>query len=67
VANLYAAAGPQPVVNLARAGGKVWLAWLQGTLLQANSVKGPWVTNSAASPLLLAPSAAKQFYRLQVQ
>ena len=67
VQNLYQAAGPKPVLNIARSGAKLWLAWAQGTLLEANAITGPWMTNSASSPYLVTPSAAKHFYRVQVQ
>lgn len=46
------------------------LEWSQGTLLEATSVKGPWVTNSAAfSPFTLSPQPGvpQKYYRVQVQ
>ena len=47
--------------------GQFQLEWSQGTLLQAPTLKGPWTTNSNASPYLVEPAAAKMFYRVQLQ
>ena len=44
---------PNPVLN-----------WLNGTLLEATNLLGPWVTNSAASPYTVVPTNAQQFFRL---
>jgi len=67
VLNLYQAAAPHPFLNIAWAGvNQLQLTWAQGTLLQADAITGPWTTNSASSPYLVSPSAAKRFYRVQV-
>jgi hypothetical protein len=47
-------------------GTSLSLSWPQGQLLQATKVTGPWVTNGAASPLVLTPSAPEEFFRVQV-
>lgn len=47
--------------------GMLKLEWLGGTLLQATNVAGPWTTNPATSPYLVAPTESKQFFRLQTQ
>jgi hypothetical protein len=37
-----------------------------GTLLEAAGLNGPWVTNSSAvSPLVVTPTSAAQFYRVE--
>jgi hypothetical protein len=48
--------GTNPVLN-----------WAAGTLLQTTNLPGPWVTNSATSPLPVAPTNAQIFYRVQVR
>jgi hypothetical protein len=41
------------------------LYWASGaTLLQATNILGPWTTNPAVSPYLLAPTNTQFFYRL---
>ena len=56
-----------PTLTIARAGNPVTITWSQGRLLQANDAMGPWTTNTTAvSPLTLAPSAARQFFRVVV-
>jgi PQQ enzyme repeat len=46
---------PNPVLN-----------WVTGTLLQANSLSGPWATNPTASPFIIYPTNNQMFYRLQL-
>lgn len=46
---------------------QIQLQWSQGTLIEADSLTGPWTTNLSSSPLSLTPSAAKKFYRVKVQ
>ena len=68
VQNLYLAAGPHVILNIAWSGAnQLKLTWAKGTLLQADAITGPWTTNSAPSPYLVAPAGAKRFYRVQVQ
>ncbi len=53
--------GVQPVI------GGIQFTWLQGTLLEATNVTGPWVTNSGAiSPHTVTPTEARKFYRLMI-
>jgi hypothetical protein len=70
IQQLYnAAVGITPVsLTIQQLGGNVILTWPQGKLLEADEVTGPWTTNQAAtSPYTNAPSAARKFYRVQVQ
>jgi hypothetical protein len=72
VLNLFNSAfQPQqpPAVTLAiqQVGANVQLSWSQGALLEASEVTGPYTTNGAASPYTVAPSAARKFFRVQVQ
>jgi len=48
-------------------GANVTVTWPQGTLLEADEVSGPWTTNTAASPYVTTPAAAKKFYRVIVK
>src|SRR5262249_34537042 len=54
VLNLYNAAftsaTPPVTLSIGRAGSSVILSWPQGTLLEANTLAGPWATNNATSP-----------------
>jgi hypothetical protein len=53
---LYAQTAPaKPVLN-----------WVAGTLLEANTSKGPWVTNPAVSPYTVVPTNTQQFFRLKL-
>jgi hypothetical protein len=49
---------------IARSGPNLQLTWANGTLLEANAVTGPWTTNNATSPYLVAPVGTK-FYRVR--
>jgi hypothetical protein len=40
------------------------LNWAAGTLLDANDLNGPWVTNPAVSPYTVVPTNTQMFYRL---
>jgi hypothetical protein len=44
---------PNPVLN-----------WVNGTLLGATNLAGPWVTNSTVSPFTVVPTNGQMFYRL---
>lgn len=65
-----AALGILPPVNLqiAQAGSNVQLTWgTLGRLLEANSVNGPWITNSlASSPYSVPATNSPKFYRVLV-
>lgn len=67
-ASYIVVAYPPPVtLTIQLVGSNVLVSWPQGTLLEATSVAGPWTTNSATSPYLVAPTAATRFYRVIVQ
>ncbi len=59
--------GPQVTLTIQRIGTDVKLTWPQGTLMEADSVTGPWTTNTATSPYTNTPGGAQKFYRLIVQ
>jgi hypothetical protein len=71
VLSLYNAAfttsAPPVTLTIQKVGANVVLSWPQGTLLEGNSVTGPWTTNSAISPYTNAPNAASKFFRVKVQ
>jgi hypothetical protein len=68
IQQLYVTAGAPPVkLTIEHVGTNVKLTWPQGTLLQADSLAGPWTTNNVASPYSVLPSGAKHFYRVIVQ
>ncbi|MGC9941334.1 MAG: pyrrolo-quinoline quinone [Verrucomicrobiota bacterium] len=47
--------GTNPVLN-----------WAAGSLLQANTLEGPWTTNQSASPFTVVPTNSQMFYRLRL-
>lgn len=57
-----------PVLSIAPSGPNLSVSWLPavGTLLEANSVTGPWTTNGSASPYIVGPSNAAKYYRVQL-
>lgn len=66
--SLYAAGAPVPVsLTITQSGANVTVTWPQGTLLEADEATGPWSTNTAASPYVTTPAAAKKFYRVIVK
>lgn len=69
VTNLFSGIVPPPSVNVSiqRVGNGVQVSWPQGTLLEANSVTGPWTTNPAASPVLVPSPTGSKFYKVIVQ
>jgi hypothetical protein len=68
IGQLYSSAVTAPVtLNIQAVSGGVQLTWPQGTLLQANTVSGPWTTNTATSPYLVTPAVGNKFYRVQVR
>ena len=52
-------------LDIARSGPNLQLTWSYGTLLEANAITGPWKTNRATSPYLVAPAGNKKFYRVR--
>ncbi len=54
-----------PTLAISAANSQVIITWSRGLLLQAESVAGPWTTNSAAaSPYSFKPANARQFFRV---
>ena len=49
------AAPPNPMVN-----------WAHGTLVQANTLSGPWVTNAAGSPYPIMTTNTQMYFRLKL-
>jgi len=55
---------PVPI-NIAPSGaGSLTLTWSQGTLLQATNIAGPWSTNAAGSPYVIAPTNSQMYFKL---
>jgi hypothetical protein len=62
VSQHYAVGGP-PALSITSSAGNVIVTWTKGLLLEAESLSGPWTTNSlATSPYTNAPTGMK-FYR----
>jgi hypothetical protein len=66
ILDLYNGVGPV-TLSVQRSGANIVLSWPQGTLLEATSVTGGWVTNNATSPYTNTPTGAQKFYRARVQ
>jgi hypothetical protein len=65
---LYFGVPTSAVLTIAPDGNNLRLTWPGGKLLEADDINGPWTTNNAAtSPFLVTPSAARKFYRVQLQ
>jgi Concanavalin A-like lectin/glucanases superfamily/Immunoglobulin domain len=58
---------PPVTLGLQFTNGSLTLSWPNGTLLQATNLTGPWITNSAPSPLTVTPTGPGMFYRVKVQ
>jgi hypothetical protein len=58
-----------PTLNINNtAGGQLKLTWLDGVLLEAPDISGPWTTNIyAVSPFTIIPVGPHKFYRTQLQ
>jgi hypothetical protein len=51
-------------LNISPAGtGSLILQWYPGSLLQADSLLGPWTTNTAASPYTVIPHNFQMFFK----
>ena len=55
---------PSPVIQ--QSGSNLQVNWSIGTLLQATNLTGPWITNAAPTPLTVAPTGSKMFFRVQL-
>jgi hypothetical protein len=56
-----------PTLSIQPVGSQIQLTWSAGTLLEANTVNGPWTTNVNTSPYLFTPTGPQKFYRVQAQ
>ncbi len=57
-----------PTVSARLSGSQLKLNWLDGVLLEATNVAGPWTTNIyAVSPFTVTPVGPGKFYRTQLQ
>jgi hypothetical protein len=56
--------GLTDILYIQSAGSSPVLNWVTGTLLEANNLSGPWVTNLAVSPYTVEPTNTQMFYRL---
>jgi len=54
-------------LSIQKVGANVQVTWPQGTLLEANGISGPYVTNNNVSPYTFAPTGTAKFFRVQVQ
>jgi hypothetical protein len=54
---------PSPAIQ--QSGSNLQVNWGIGTLLQATNLTGPWITNTAPTPLTVAPTGSKMFFRVQ--
>jgi hypothetical protein len=54
-------------ISLQKSGANLQFSWLEGTLLQATNLTGPWISNAAPSPYSVLPTNAQMFYRVRVQ
>lgn len=53
-------------LSLERSGSNLFLSWPTGTLLEADKLTGPWMTNNAAvSPYTIMPTNQQKFYRVK--
>jgi subtilase family serine protease len=54
-----------PGLSIAFSGANLSLVYSNGVLLQATNLFGPWVTNSAASPVTVAPTNPAMFFQVR--
>jgi hypothetical protein len=55
-----------PWLSIERVRDRVVIQWSGGELQTSSGVPGQWVTlTNAASPLVIAPAASQQFFRLR--
>jgi len=59
---------PSPTLSIQKVGSTLQVSFANGVLYQANSVNGPWTSNTITSPYTFTPSitnGAKMFFRAQ--
>jgi subtilase family serine protease len=54
-----------PGLSIAFSGANLSLVYSNGVLLQATNILGPWMTNSAASPVTVVPTNPAMFFRVK--
>jgi hypothetical protein len=55
---------PSQAIGISRSGSSVVLTWTSGTLLQAPTLTGPWITNNAAvSPYTVPATSGSLFFK----
>jgi hypothetical protein len=59
--------GAPVYLNAKNSGDSVILSWPLGTLLEASTLAGPWITNHAAAPCTNSLVPGGRFYRVQVR
>jgi hypothetical protein len=58
---------PPVTLGLSSVGsGSLTLTWSHGSLVEAVDPAGPWVTNAATSPYVVAPTNAQRYYKVIV-
>lgn len=55
-----------PSPTIVPSGSNLLVSWPIGSLLQATNITGPWITNTATSPLTVTPTAPRLFFRTQI-
>jgi subtilase family serine protease len=66
VQQLFMLAQP-PGLSIGFTGSNLALVYSNGVLLQATNILGPWVTNTAASPVTVPPANPAMFFRIKQQ
>ena len=57
-----------PTISIAPSANQLQLNWLDGVLLEATNITGPWTTNIyAVSPFTITPVGPVKFYKTQLQ
>ncbi|MGD0260193.1 MAG: immunoglobulin domain-containing protein [Verrucomicrobiota bacterium] len=66
---LYLGVPASATLNIAPSGSNLVVTWPGGTLLEATNITGPWTPTIGATngTYILRPSAARKFYRVQLQ
>jgi hypothetical protein len=69
VNSLYLGVPASATLNIAPSGSNLVVTWPGGTLMETTNILGPWTPTIGATngTYLLRPSAARKFYRVQLQ